>query len=540
MAQVFKQTYTKPVPADAEIVTKTVTRNGVKSAQRFVRFKQRSGRTITAPLTDDGQRYQLESKKYYGRYRDADDVLQKVPLATDKDAAETMLVELKRKAERQRQGMVDPFEDHRKRPLSEHLADFRRHLEAKGNSPKHVKQTCYRVQSICDGCGFDRLADIQAHRVAAWLADERDAEHIGIKTSNYYLAAMKQFGTWLAKERRWPENTLDHLTGQNPRTDVRRERRSADPEEFRWLIETTSKSSRSFRGLSGEDRVMLYLTAAYGGLRANELASLTPGSFDFDGETPTVTIEAAYSKRRRMDVQPLRPDVAATLQGWLDCRDSDDNSPLWPGTWIERAARMLRKDLSDARKAWLKTAPNEAERQRRERSDILQATDSDGRVFDFHALRHHFISSLAAAGVHPKTAQQLARHSTITLTMDRYTHLSVRDMAGALDELPNVPSSSPNRPETSVQLLRATGTDHDSAADANPKACHFLVQADGRACPPMSETSGNPQAESIKEERPKPHENKGLDRSCPPISGESESSGGGTRTPDTRIMIPLL
>jgi hypothetical protein len=29
-------------------------------------------------------------------------------------------------------------------------------------------------------------------------------------------------------------------------------------------------------------------------------------------------------------------------------------------------------------------------------------------VFDFHAIRHQFISSLAAAGVHPKTAQTLA------------------------------------------------------------------------------------------------------------------------------------
>ena len=39
----------------------------------------------------------------------------------------------------------------------------------------------------------------------------------------------------------------------------------------------------------------------------------------------------------------------------------------------------------------------------------------------FHALRHTFITNLARSGVHPKTAQSLARHSTITLTMDRYS-----------------------------------------------------------------------------------------------------------------------
>ena len=38
----------------------------------------------------------------------------------------------------------------------------------------------------------------------------------------------------------------------------------------------------------------------------------------------------------------------------------------------------------------------------------IDATDSAGRVIDFHALRHTFISSLVAGGVHPKTAQGLS------------------------------------------------------------------------------------------------------------------------------------
>ncbi len=65
--------------------------------------------------------------------------------------------------------------------------------------------------------------------------------------------------------------------------------------------------------------------------------------------------------------------------------------------------------------------------------------DAAGRVFDFHALRHQFISTLAAAGVHPKTAQTLARHKSIRLTMDRYTHLSPSGAASALENLPELP-----------------------------------------------------------------------------------------------------
>lgn len=59
-------------------------------------------------------------------------------------------------------------------------------------------------------------------------------------------------------------------------------------------------------------------------------------------------------------------------------------------------------------------------------------------MFDFHALRHQFISNLARGGAHPKEAQALARHSTITLTMDRYTHLGIMDLTAALERLPAI------------------------------------------------------------------------------------------------------
>ncbi len=67
--------------------------------------------------------------------------------------------------------------------------------------------------------------------------------------------------------------------------------------------------------------------------------------------------------------------------------------------------------------------------------------DQQDRVFDFHALLHQFISSLAEAGVHPKVAQQLARHSKITLTMDHNTHMEVATVAPALNKLPALPSN---------------------------------------------------------------------------------------------------
>ena len=45
---------------------------------------------------------------------------------------------------------------------------------------------------------------------------------------------------------------------------------------------------------------------------------------------------------------------------------------------------------------------------------------------------------LAVAGVHPKTAQQLMRHSDINLTMSRYTHVLRGQERSAIESLPDL------------------------------------------------------------------------------------------------------
>jgi hypothetical protein len=78
------------------------------------------------------------------------------------------------------------------------------------------------------------------------------------------------------------------------------------------------------------DRAMLYTLAAFTGLRESELASLTPESFDLASDSPSITVAAAYSKRRRTDTALLRPDLAELARDWLAQRPS---GPLWPGVW---------------------------------------------------------------------------------------------------------------------------------------------------------------------------------------------------------------
>jgi hypothetical protein len=113
-----------------------------------------------------------------------------------------------------------------------------------------------------------------------------------------------------------------------------------------------------------------------------------------------VTVEAAYSKHRRQDTLALRPALAAALRTHLATKTPGAPAFRMPKGHKEASA-LFRADLEAAG---------------------IPRRDAAGLVADFHSLRHTFITNLATAGVHPKTAQTLARHCTISLTMDRYTH----------------------------------------------------------------------------------------------------------------------
>jgi integrase len=54
----------------------------------------------------------------------------------------------------------------------------------------------------------------------------------------------------------------------------------------------------------------------------------------------------------------------------------------------------------------------------------------------FHDLRHSHATQLLQAGVHPKVAQERLGHSSITVTLDLYSHVSEtmqEDAAAKLD-----------------------------------------------------------------------------------------------------------
>ena len=102
------------------------------------------------------------------------------------------------------------------------------------------------------------------------------------------------------------------------------------------------------------------------------------------------------------------------------------------------------------------------------RNDLKAAAvpyvDDAGHYFDFHALRHDYLTGFSERGVAPKKAQELARHSDINLTMNTYTHLAAHDLVDAVEAIPD-PAAI-----VAQQQQRATGTDGRAVPTGNAVA----------------------------------------------------------------------
>ena len=269
-------------------------------------------------------------------------------------------------------------------------------------------------------------------------------------------------GNEIRKEKRTPDDVLAGLSQFNEETDRQHIRRELTSAELAYLLAHVEKNPKPNFRLSGQVRAMAYRVALGTGFRVKELRTLTPASFDLDGNPPTVKVAAAYSKRRRQDIQPIRSDLADTLRPWLAQHKHDQR--LFP--LPHNTSKMLQRDLAAARSSWNAEALTDTEKERRNASDFLRYQDTTGRVADFHALRHTYISGLVASNASVKTAQELARHSTPVLTIGRYSHTRLHDLIGALDALPNY---QPQDGETTAEPSAARGTDTAYPESGNSK-----------------------------------------------------------------------
>jgi integrase len=267
-------------------------------------------------------------------------------------------------------------------------------------------QVAGRLNNVADGVKAKTLGEFTEPKIVAWFKKSSMAR----RTLSHYRVAIRSFGAWLVKAGHTPRNPFGGIEPiRHIEADRRRVRRALTADEFELLLTTTAASLRRYCRLTGPQRCMLYRLVAGTGLRRSEVAVLRPASFKLDAQQPHVMVPAAYTKNRKVAIQPLPPALVPLLREYLHALP---DAPVWPvGNKI--TGKMVKEDLEEAG------------------IPLVVA----GQVYDFHSLRGQFATRLALAGVGLATAQKLMRHCTPALTANVYTHLGLDDLGAAVANL---------------------------------------------------------------------------------------------------------
>jgi len=286
-------------------------------------------------------------------------------------------------------------------PIEKMLAVYRAELEARGRGGKHSSAVFHGISRVCGECGWKRLGDITAEAVGRWRAKQTMAP----KTSNEYLAMFSAFFNWLERNGQWQGNPLKAVVKAETRGRQRRERRALSDDEINRLVQSSGR------------RGVVYLVAAFTGLRRGELKALDWCDVELDGETPCLRIRASTTKNKNRATLPLLPPLVEALR---DLRDSKSSAV---GKVFHYRVPMMATFRDD-----LETAG-------------IPFEDTLGRRVDFHALRKTFCTVLQRSGVFMRSAQELMRHRDPRLTNENYTDTTVIPL---FDELRKASASVPS------------------------------------------------------------------------------------------------
>jgi integrase len=373
---------------------------------------------------------------YYAYFDHRGERVTRSARTSDKATALRIAAKYEAQAALRRDGVIDPTLDQvrqeSRRDIESHLVDFEAKLRAGARTADHIGRTLKFIRTICAENRWVRADEMTAdgvHRHASRLLTQNKS----LRTVQARLAAIKSFTRWLSVNHKLPRDPLLGIKQPNPATDRRRTRRVLLPEEWKWLVGVLESAAYSF-GMSGTQRRLLYETAIQTGLRAKELRSLKVGNLYLTVSQPYLVCRAESTKNRLEAKQYLLPELAQRLA--REAHDKSARASVFRLPHGTNLAKMLRGDIELARQAWLEQANEDAqELAGRQESDFLLATNAQGEVLDFHALRHTCGAWLASSGAQPKVVQVVMRHSSIVLTMDTYGHLFPGQEADAVARL---------------------------------------------------------------------------------------------------------
>jgi integrase len=318
---------------------------------------------------------------------------------TDKRVAQAKLAEKAKEREKEAAGLLAPHSvrEASALPIADVLDAFLADLKGQGRAAGTCALYRRTLAKLFTCCHWEKLPDVTARTFSEW----RSRCGLSAKTLNNLLGECHVFCGWLVFQGFALANPFEHVQRINTRGTWRQYRRGLTATEMQSLLD-----------VSPPHRRIVYLTAAFTGLRRAEMNGLQWGDVELDAEIPHIRARASTTKNRKEAVLPLHPELVAGLRA-LRPVDAAPFSPVLRGL-IPRVP-TLRKDLA--------------------RAGIV-FEDEKGRRADLHSLRMTYGTNLTLSGAAPRVVMELMRHSDIKLTMKIYTDAGQLPLADAVLKLP--------------------------------------------------------------------------------------------------------
>jgi integrase len=406
----------------------------------------------------------------------------------DKRATEEKAARLQARLDRGEVDLLDQYAEHKARPLGEHVADYVADLKAQGRDGKYVYIMQKRLEKIARDCNWNSTADIKSISFIHW---RQNNSKLAPKTVNEYLQSLNSFFLWMVRHGRMAENPTQHVAAVEQRGKEKRIRRALNDVEISRLLAKAGP------------RKTLYLLALTTGLRRGELEALKWDDVRLAAVRPYLLVRASVSKNHKTATMFLRDDTVKALRSMSTGDATGLVFPTMP------TPELFRDDLEAAG---------------------IDPKDAQGRIVDFHALRHSFITGLSRAGVTPRVAMELARHSEMGLTMRVYTDGGLLGAADAIDALPRW-----DNPANEAQAAVKTGT-HDSPEPVSKSATESATSVCALA---LAGSRDDAQTDGVQTTINKGK--RGNDAQvCTNVHNISENSAGRTRTYNKSVNSRLL
>jgi len=349
---------------------------------------------------------------WYVRFRDEYGAQKEVKAGPDKSVAQRIQRGIESRLALLKAGLLDPREadaaDAERVPLTHHVDEYLTDLQSRA-TPAHLVNVRKQLAWFVAETKITRLSQIRPSLATTALNTLR-ISGCGDQTVNHYATAWKSFTKWAWKDRRTRTDLLADF--ETPKVVTSATRKALSSTQLGQLI-LTVRELPSRRGISGLDRSWLYHLAAVTGLRRGELQSLTPESFSLADVPAVVRLPGRDTKNSEDAVLPLPRTMVQSLAAWLTTKAL--GKPLWK--IVLNTADLIRADLEAA------------------------GVPSEG--FDFHCLRHSYVSAVVQCGGSVKDSMELARHHDADLTFNRYAHSRLQDLAAIVDRLPDLSHTRP-------------------------------------------------------------------------------------------------